>query len=612
MAGSNGSPAQRGGPPPHWPAESEEQARSLELERWRQHQAQHAQQGYPHPHAQPAYQQPGPGFAQPVPYDPAQYGHPPQHGGYGQPQPADANPPARDPFEQQHGDPLRRQQGQYAPQFERFAPAPHPHDYPPAYDPHQLPSGGYEAVHDPFSPRRGVPQFDAPQALDPNHGYAAHDQLRAGHPQDAHAGHLDARADPQSWDLANYHPAQIPEGYHGQSAHDLHAQPEWGAPSPASHEPHWQHAQNAHGQWSPGGGHLQGQHYDPNAPDPYHPYPLDSRFQHADAQHAALEGDEYDAPEEARRGPSTVLVVGMLVGAIVVGGGLAFAYKRLGGGGSMDVAEIKRQTSPEKVRPKDPGGKTIEHSSNAFLNRASGSGAESRQSDVDGSAKKVSTIPIVVNRDGSLTPQSSSGSVPSDGSGVPGLVLDGIRPPPGPPQLRSSVSPGSAEAQPSRLPPPPPAVERTPPRIADLPLPKVTNARPQVAAAVERPTPPPLRKPSPPERDDAYVPRTTASAAVGHDTPRRTPTPSVSRSGFVAVLASKRSRQEALNAFADLHSQYPDILGSVTPDVREANLGEKGVWYRLIGGPPGSREAARNVCVKLKSRGMKDCWPVAY
>jgi hypothetical protein len=86
----------------------------------------------------------------------------------------------------------------------------------------------------------------------------------------------------------------------------------------------------------------------------------------------------------------------------------------------------------------------------------------------------------------------------------------------------------------------------------------------------------------------------------------------VSRSGYVAVLASKRSRQEALNAFADLHSQYPDILGGVTPDVREANLGDKGVWYRLIGGPPGSREAARGICVKLKARGMKDCWPVAY
>jgi hypothetical protein len=78
------------------------------------------------------------------------------------------------------------------------------------------------------------------------------------------------------------------------------------------------------------------------------------------------------------------------------------------------------------------------------------------------------------------------------------------------------------------------------------------------------------------------------------------------------VLASKKSRQDALNSFADLHSQYPDVLAGVTPDVKEANLGDKGVWYRLIAGPPGSREAARTLCVKLKEKGMKDCWPVAY
>jgi hypothetical protein len=140
------------------------------------------------------------------------------------------------------------------------------------------------------------------------------------------------------------------------------------------------------------------------------------------------------------------------------------------------------------------------------------------------------------------------------------------------------------------------------------------NTPPPVTAAVEQPVPPPVRKPRVSERDDFVAHRATASGvgAAGIEAPRRTPTHAVSKGGFVAVLASKRSRQEALNTFADLHSQYPEILGSVTPDVREANLGAKGTWYRLIGGPPGSREAAHNICVKLKARGMKDCWPVAY
>jgi len=573
------------------------------------------QRGYSQPSAQQqGYAQPAQGYSQPSPYD-AHYGHPAQQGGYGQPGTPEHNAHAHDPFEPPFSNVPQHQQGQYAPEhgqyaqpLDRFAHVPPAQDFATPYDPHRLPANAPHPVRDPFSPHPAQAPFDARQGFDPNHGYGA----ARGHAVDPGPSHHDMRADPQSWDLSNYHPGQVPQGYHGQPAGlDPHAPPEWG--SPAAHDPQWAQPQGGQGHWGPDVG------LDPHG-QPQHPhYDLEPGYEHGD-QHLSgeLAGDDYDLPEEPRRGPSVVLVIGMLIGAIVVGGGLAFAYRHFGGGGqAAKVAEIKRQTAPEKVRPQDPGGKTIEHSSNAFLNRTGANGgtsAESRQSDVDGSAKKVATIPIVVNRDGSMTPQSSNGAVPSPSgtSGVPGLLLDGMGPPPAPPQLRPGAGQGPAEPSASRLPPPPPAVERTPPRVADLPLPKVTNAPPPaVTAAVERPVPPPVRKPALPEREGRAAHR-TAAAAAGVPAPPRKPAPSVSHSGYVAVLASKRSRQEALNAFADLHSQYPEILSSVTPDVREANLGDKGIWYRLIGGPPGSREAARSICIKLKARGMKDCWPVAY
>lgn len=625
MAGSNGSPAQRGGPPPHWPDESEEQARALELERWRHQQAQAAQHGYSHSGASPqhGYQQPAPGFGQPASYGPGYFGHPPQQDGYAQPHIPEHNAPddsalGRNPFEPPFGDPAHHQQAQNAPHFERFAPVPSPMDYPSGYDPHQLPGGHPEHVQDPFNPQRAPSPFDAHQGFDPNRGFGA----LGVHPSDQHQGHLDARADPQSWDLSNYHTSQIPQGYHDPSGgHDPHAPLEWGSPAPAGHDAQWLQSQSGQGHWAPNDGLQQAQHYDHNAPDPHQHYHLDPNYDHDD-QHLAsdLASDEYDVPEEPRRRPSVVLVIGMLVGAIVVGGGLAFAYRHLGGGGGgTKVAEIKRQAEPEKVRPDNPGGKQIAHSGNAFLNRSKGAPGETRQSDVDGSAKKVATIPIVVNRDGSMTsqPSAASATLPSDGSGVPGLVLDGLGPPPAAPQLRPGTGPTPTDAPASRLPPPPPPVERTPPRVADLPLPKVMNApppqAPQATAAVERPAPPPpLRKPAVPPREERVAARTGAGAVGAADVDPPAVRPAVSRNGYVAVLASKRSRQEALNTFADLHSQFPDILGGVTPDVREANLGDRGVWYRLIGGPPGSREAALGICTKLKSRGMKDCWPVAY
>ena len=83
-------------------------------------------------------------------------------------------------------------------------------------------------------------------------------------------------------------------------------------------------------------------------------------------------------------------------------------------------------------------------------------------------------------------------------------------------------------------------------------------------------------------------------------------------SGYVAVLSSKKSRMDALKAFADIQQKYGDVLASKTPDVQEADLGDKGLWYRAVVGPPGSRDAASAVCSQLKTAGHAGCWVTAY
>ena len=648
MAGPNGSHAKRGGPPPQWPTESDEQARALEIERWHQRQAQQ-QRGYPPPQPQqpylpggaysqraynPGYRQQG--FARPPhgKYDPA------GHGNFGHGQPEFGEPPPM------HRPDHPQAPEAFAPPFDRFAPPPgHGHE-PHApymapqqaeYDPQSQPPGAEHRGG--FDPYRQPPPFDMrpdpglQQGHHPAHGYD-HD----GRP-------LDGRGDPQSWDFSQYQPGQIPHGYatlnpFQEPAPQSLGQPTWPPQHGHGHghapqEPPW-HAspQHDHGQWSQaahGHPHAQGvPPFEAGAPAHFAQHLQEPGFDSLGDMHdAEMEGEEFDAPEERRRGPSTIQVVGMLLGAIVVGGGLAFAYKQFSGttGHKAALAELKKPTTPEKVRPKEPGGKTVEHSDKTFLNRlaADAPTEPQRQSDIESGARKVSTIPIVVNRDGSLTPQAPA----SGESGVPGLVLDGLGPPPVPasaPQLRSAHGPVTVPAAPApRIPPPPPpaaSASHTPPvapRIADLPLPKVLPP-PAATAAVVTPAAPP-KKQRAAVRDDYVAPRVANAAASGDQpsglgssvaTPARRPVAAPSSSGYVAVLASKKSRQEALNSFADLHSQYPDVLGGLTPDVREANLGDKGMWYRLIVGPPGSREAARTVCGKLKEKGMTDCWPVAY
>ena len=85
-----------------------------------------------------------------------------------------------------------------------------------------------------------------------------------------------------------------------------------------------------------------------------------------------------------------------------------------------------------------------------------------------------------------------------------------------------------------------------------------------------------------------------------------------SGAGFVAVLSSQKTRMDALKIFANMQEKYGNVLSSRTPDVQEANLGEKGVWYRLVVGPPGSRDAAAGLCTQLKTAGYAGCWVTAY
>jgi hypothetical protein len=69
---------------------------------------------------------------------------------------------------------------------------------------------------------------------------------------------------------------------------------------------------------------------------------------------------------------------------------------------------------------------------------------------------------------------------------------------------------------------------------------------------------------------------------------------------------------EALKQFADLQQKYGSLLQNKTPDVQEANLGEKGTYHRLLVGPPSSREQANALCSELKSAGYASCWVTSH
>jgi SPOR domain len=300
----------------------------------------------------------------------------------------------------------------------------------------------------------------------------------------------------------------------------------------------------------------------------------------------AMHDEEGDEPRRGRRG---LMIAGALIGAIGLGGAMAYTYKTFIATPTRAPVVKVADPGPTKVKPSLSGGKEFAHTDKKLLNRLDeesqrgAGGAEDRASEDPNAPRRVRSIPI-----------SPAGQMPAAGAApaVPGITLDTLGP-----------SGGVPAQQPSRVqipagPPPQPAARPE----APLPAPPVRVVAAAPAPSAEQPAAAPARKaaaPVPPPAREA-APKAAAVAVTASTT------------GYVAVLSSQKSRMDALKAFADLQQKYGDVLSSKTPDVQEANLGDKGIWYRAVVGPPVSRDAASGICSQLKAAGYAGCWVTAY
>jgi cell division protein FtsN len=63
------------------------------------------------------------------------------------------------------------------------------------------------------------------------------------------------------------------------------------------------------------------------------------------------------------------------------------------------------------------------------------------------------------------------------------------------------------------------------------------------------------------------------------------------------------NRALADEAFDKFMVRYGSAVGIVSPNIQEADLGEKGVWYRLRIGPFADKAAANAACDAIKAQG---------
>lgn len=211
-------------------------------------------------------------------------------------------------------------------------------------------------------------------------------------------------------------------------------------------------------------------------------------------------------------------------------------------------------------------------------------------------------------------------------------TVERLLPPPEAPLPRPVVTPQIPAVPPmpitptvAQLPPPPPGATATVPRDAmdATAMPAPAQATAPAPAPAARQSPPAAAKPAgtvqptavspPPKAAPQPVPAPTAAvkpavapppaATLVAQQPAPQPAKPVAAGGsgtWRIQLASVRSESEAAAEWKRITGRHPDALGGLSMQIAKADLGEKGVFYRVQGG--GADEArAKSICAQLRA-----------
>lgn len=73
---------------------------------------------------------------------------------------------------------------------------------------------------------------------------------------------------------------------------------------------------------------------------------------------------------------------------------------------------------------------------------------------------------------------------------------------------------------------------------------------------------------------------------------------------FVLHLASFKTTEAAKQAWSRLQSNYAELLGDLALTLQAADLGDQGIFQRILAGPVKQKTAARDLCKQLKGKGQ--------
>ncbi len=252
---------------------------------------------------------------------------------------------------------------------------------------------------------------------------------------------------------------------------------------------------------------------------------------------------------ESRKRPGRRRLITSLIVLLALGGFIGIVWHAYNqgkaGGGDGVVPVLKAENGPTRVRPDQPGGMDVPNQDKLIYDRLAPGGQTA--------APQIERL-------------------------LPPAEAPVARPPA--PVAAPAAPPPVATAAPTDL-QPPPLGER---QVTIAPTPQAVPSQPPIPVAPPAPSQavPPAQAPRPAPTQQAAVAPIPAGAAR-------------------IQLAAVRSADAAQKEWARLQNNHKDLLGGLSMNIVTADLGERGLYYRIQAGPAAD---ANDLCAKLKARNV--------
>ncbi len=281
------------------------------------------------------------------------------------------------------------------------------------------------------------------------------------------------------------------------------------------------------------------------------------------------------------------VLIGVTLGVIVAAG--AGWYFLRGSGVTFTpgaVSFMKADPTPYKIRPDNPGGLQVENQDKLVYDRVAKGNAPARVENLLPPAEEPKAPPM---------PAVTAAPEPPK----PAPVAEVVKPAPAP-------APEPAKAEVAKVEPPKPEPTPEPAKVEPAepepdPLAAAVAAAPAGRTSATGPIA--VTTPAPAATAEPALTAAPVPAAAPPTEPQiaaAIPAPAtVAGPGFQIQLASVLSEQAALAEWKRISGKHTDLLGGFMPAVTKADLGERGVFYRLRVGPLADKAAADALCASL-------------